>query len=67
MEVLIIDKTSREIIYQAKTIEQNMLTSILVSEYLIINKKAFLNIKEERVLDFDSGILTIICEYFDDF
>jgi len=67
MEMLVIDKVSRNIIYQTQHVEQSLLKSTLGAKYLIINKRLYESLKDDRVLDFDRGILSIVVSFIRDY
>ena len=67
MEMLVIDKVSRDIIYQTLHVEQSLLKSTLGAKYLIINKRIYESLKDDRVLDFDRGILNIVVSFIRDY
>lgn len=67
MEMLVIDKVSGNIIYQTLQVEQSLLKSTLGAKYLIINKKLYESLKDDRVLDFDRGILSIVVSFIRDY
>ena len=67
MEMLVIDKVSGNIIYQTLQVEQSLLKSTLGAKYLIINKILYESLKDDRVLDFDRGILSIVVSFIRDY